>query len=206
MSSVTSSPSFLSAKPQTQPDHVARPARYRSHLAVYAATMVTQKQLKFMPQRTKMLYKKSKLSQALETLESLAILSLHFSLLLLLHLHFTVSTSLPFKYLFFPPHHPLTHLTADFLPFLPLHTAFLLPHSALLLSYLPTSQFFQCLLFFIFFSHRSPMLDCKHKAHNCSPWPSDFLVIAITILAGLLMSPHSSLCPRSLQIQIKEGT
>lgn len=49
------------------------------------------------------------------------------------------------------------------------------------------------------------MQDCKHKAHNCSLWPCDFLVIAITMLAGLLMSPYSSLCPRSSQIQIKEG-
>lgn len=39
------------------------------------------------------------------------------------------------------------------------------------------------------FPHRSPMQDCKHKAHNCSLWPRDFLVIAITMLAGFLMSP-----------------
>lgn len=53
------------------------------------------------------------------------------------------------------------------------------------------------------FPHSSSMQDCKHKAHNCSLWPHDFPVIAITMLAGSLMSLFSSLRPRSLQIQIK---
>lgn len=48
VSSVTSSTSFLSAEPQTQPGHVARPARHHSHLALCASTARTQKHLKCM--------------------------------------------------------------------------------------------------------------------------------------------------------------
>lgn len=54
-----------------------------------------------------------------------------------------------------------------------------------------------------FFLHFSSMLDCKHKAHNCSLWPFDFQVIAMMMLAGLLMSPVLSLCPRLFWIQNK---
>lgn len=72
-------------------------------------------------------------------------------------------------------------------------------------SLLPTAQYFSMSASLHLFTHHSPMQHCKRKAHNCSPWPRDFLVIAITMLSGLLMSPYSSLCLRSLWLQIKAG-
>lgn len=53
--------------------------------------------------------------------------------------------------------------------------------------------FSPCVLILVVCSSSLALLtqDCKHKAGNCSPSPPDFPVIAITMLAGSLMSPDS---------------
>ncbi len=147
---------------------------------------------------------------ALETREELlAILFLHFSSLVFTQLHLQVHFSaIEIPLLSCSP--LILSQTSHLLPLLIFHPALfcLLSSSCTLASLSPTfaeSSVFSMSALLHLFPHRSPMQDCKHKAHNCSLWPWDFLVIAITMLAGLVMSLYSSLCPRSLQIQIKEG-
>lgn len=152
---------------------------------------------------------------ALETWEELlAILFLHFSSLVFTQLHLQIHLSAIEIHLFCcsPLIRSQTWLptlssaaSADIPPcsfFVSSPHPALSPRSLLLL---PRAQFFQCLLFFIF----SPIaLLCRivNTKHIIAPrGPRDFLVIAITMLAGLVMSLYSSLCPRSLQTQIKEG-
>lgn len=148
---------------------------------------------------------------ALETLEELlAILFLHFSSLVFTQLHLWVHFSAT-EILSCPPF----ILSQTWLLTLSSAASADIPACSFFVSspLLVLSLHFLLLAYGSIFSmsalhfsaHRSPMQDCKHKAHNCSLWPYDFLVIAITMLAGLLMSPYSSLCPRSSRIQIKKG-
>lgn len=219
---MTSSTSLLSAEPQTLAGRVAGPARHRSHLAVWAGSdsVGDTQPFEIYASEDRDAVLEIQVITVAENARSgdpekslLAILFLHFSSLVFPQLHLRVhfsSTEIPlsFSTRLLSPTQPSTPSSAPLLNFHPAPSFFSSsPGAAHLPHFCPAGLelgFFDvCSI--SFFPSSIFLCDCKHKAHNCSLWPHDLLVIAITMLAGFLMSLHSSFCPRSLQIQIREG-